>query len=113
VCDSGVAMRFSLKAMLLLVTALGVFLGYNQWRRRGILDLSKQLDGEGYFVTVPSEWSDYIWQRNPFVGYIRVPQWAVVDRKTGTADFLEILRGGDELEKLKQLGVLTTNNVPY
>ncbi len=57
-------MRFSLKALLMLVTALVLLLCYAQHRRRWILATSDELTREGFVFIVPDAWHDSFWQRN-------------------------------------------------
>ena len=60
--------RFSLRALLILATALILFLGYSQYRRRETLKASEELKKYGYFLDVPNAWHDRLWQRQPALG---------------------------------------------
>jgi hypothetical protein len=51
--------------MLILITALAIFFGYSQSRRRQIFQASKELEKYGYIVDLPNDWRDYIWQGEP------------------------------------------------
>jgi hypothetical protein len=64
-------MRFSLKALLILVTVLGLFLGYSQRHRRAILSEAVYLRGQGIELVVPGAWSDWLWQSKPTEAYVR------------------------------------------
>jgi hypothetical protein len=71
--------RFSLKAMLLLVTAIGLFLGYSQWRRQRMLAECRELQAKGAIVLLPSGFLDYFWQRRPIGAEIhfRARRWGI------------------------------------
>jgi hypothetical protein len=60
--------RISLRSLLLIVTAIGLFLGYSQHRRRAILNASNELKDFGYMFAVPDRWRDRLWQRRPVTG---------------------------------------------
>jgi hypothetical protein len=57
--------RFSLRALLILVTALGLFCGYSQWRRHHLLRTCSMLEQRGISIQLPSSWQDRVWQRLP------------------------------------------------
>lgn len=59
-------MRFSLKALLIVVTGLALFCGYSHCRRQEILRKVNELETlSGGTVEVPNEWQDLLWQRHP------------------------------------------------
>ena len=51
--------------MLILVTALAIFFGYAQSRRRQVLQASQELKKYSYIVDLPNDWHDRIWQGEP------------------------------------------------
>jgi hypothetical protein len=110
--------KFSLRLLILLVTALGLFLGYSQYRRREILKVCVELEKANYAFVVPSKWHDLIWQRRPIIGTITV---ATMDGKTdevllrpkeaysedGTPIMLiEATNDSFEIERMKKLGMI-------
>src|SRR5687768_14752780 len=63
--------RFSLRLLSLLVSALALYLGYSQYRRREILTVVGDLKADGYVFTVKDGWFDRcVWQRKPIAGTI-------------------------------------------
>jgi hypothetical protein len=60
--------RISLRGLILLVTAVGLFLGFAEHRRNTIYQACEELKDYGYAFTLPSDWRDRIWQRKPIVG---------------------------------------------
>jgi hypothetical protein len=84
--------RYSLKAMLILVTVVGLFLGYSQWRRRSILRQVSELRSFWARVDVPDDWIDVVWQRRPSKGRLVNHCFDLDDPDI-------------ELEKMKALGV--------
>src|SRR4051812_40277664 len=56
-------MRFSLKALLILVTAFAVFFGYSLHRRQRMIHARELLRNAGVYVELPNEPIDWIWQR--------------------------------------------------
>jgi hypothetical protein len=60
--------RISLRGLILLVTAVGLFLGYAEYRRKTIHQACEELKDYGYAFTLPSDWRDRIWQRKPIIG---------------------------------------------
>jgi hypothetical protein len=56
-------MRFSLKTLLILVTALGLLLGYSQNRRRRMMRECELLREAGFYVELPRDFRDRLWQR--------------------------------------------------
>jgi hypothetical protein len=53
---NGEGVRFSLKALLILVTAVGLFFGYAQWRRLQLLEECDELVAAGANVRVEDSW---------------------------------------------------------
>ncbi len=62
--------RFSLNTLLILITAVAVFLGYSQWRRQQIIAACESLETEGVYISLPNERRDRIWQRPPTDGEV-------------------------------------------
>jgi hypothetical protein len=60
-------LRFSLRNLILLTTAAGMFLGYSQSRKRSILGVGQTLSDYGYVVKTPDSLCDLVWQRSPRV----------------------------------------------
>jgi hypothetical protein len=59
-------MRFSLKALLILVTVLVLFLGYSQSRRKQIRRDAEAMHEElPVAINVPDGFFDLVWQRRP------------------------------------------------
>jgi hypothetical protein len=65
--------RISLRGLLLLVTALGLFLGFNTYRRQGILTKAEYFEKYDVLLVVPSAFIDYLWQRRPDTALISLP----------------------------------------
>jgi hypothetical protein len=42
-----------------------LFLGFSQWRRQRIIGLYEHFPELGVVVHIPSDYSDYLWQRRP------------------------------------------------
>jgi hypothetical protein len=61
--------RFSLRGALILLTAVGLLLGYSQWRRNFILSQVDSLKAEGVELEAPHTWRDLVWQRPPASAY--------------------------------------------
>ncbi len=97
-------MRFSLKAILLLVTFLAVFLGYSQCRRQNILRQVKEIEQLGGQVTLPNELRDYLWQRYPTKGQKTIGPWA---------DTENLRRARESESRMKTMGIteITTRNL--
>ena len=103
--------RISLRGLLILVTAIVLFMGWSQYRRRTILEQSKDLKEDGYVFAVPDTWYDaVIWQRKPSVGTVNYPggEETVVYcvLRTPEKDFLGEITSPEEVERLKRLGVV-------
>jgi hypothetical protein len=64
--------RISLQTLLILVTAAALILGYGQARRREILKNCSELKAYGYRFDVPNSFRDFVWQRKPVVGIIKI-----------------------------------------
>jgi hypothetical protein len=64
--------RISLRTLLILVTAVALILGYGQARRREILKDCSELKAYGYRFDVPNSFRDFVWQRKPVVGVIKI-----------------------------------------
>jgi hypothetical protein len=63
--------RFSIRGLLVLVTAIVLFLGFSQYRRREILKVVADLKSDDYVFPVKDNWFDrYVWQRKPIAGTI-------------------------------------------
>jgi hypothetical protein len=54
--------RFSLRALLKVATALILFLGYSQWRRNWIHEECQALMTLGVDIVLPNELRDNFWQ---------------------------------------------------
>ena len=65
--------RISLRSLILLVTVVGLYLGFNAWRRQRILDKAEYFARYDIELIVPSSWHDYFWQRHPRYALINVP----------------------------------------
>jgi hypothetical protein len=104
--------RFSLRLLILLVTAVGLFLGYSQYRRREIQKVCEGLKADGYVFAVPQKWHDYIWQRKPVVAWIS--DWGgteVLDRlvifdNESKVFVLSATADKGEMERIKKLGMV-------
>lgn len=57
--------RFNLRTVFVLATAVVLFLGYSQYRRRTILREAESLKQSGAEFHIDSEWRDLVWQRAP------------------------------------------------
>jgi hypothetical protein len=62
--------RFSVLGLFLLISAVALFLGYSQWRRRNILQQVEEIELLGGDVPLPNGYFDYLWQRLPDEGFI-------------------------------------------
>ena len=62
--------RYSLRVLILLVTATVLFLGFSQYRRREILKVCDELRKDGYVFSVPNDLRDQLWQRIPTVASV-------------------------------------------
>jgi hypothetical protein len=102
--------RFRLSAFLIFVTAVAVFFGYSQYRRREILEVCAELKAEGYVFPVPNTFFDRIWQRKPVVGII-----INVNEKEKMSRSKRLQEGGtllsptsdqQEIERFKKLGMV-------
>jgi hypothetical protein len=62
--------RFSLRGLILLVTAVALYLGFNIYRRQQILAKAEYFREYKVTVLAPSEWKDYLYQRRPRVAVI-------------------------------------------
>ena len=109
--------RFSLRGLILLVTAVGLFLGARDWRKREVLKLCDQLqkdaNADRYMFDVPNSWHDYIWQRKPTVGCIfwhagEERMTLVVGRSA--SDIVSATNDRALIERLKDLGVVKYGN---
>src|SRR5687768_8697088 len=103
--------RFSLRLLIVLVSALALFMGYSQYRRREILKVVAELKAEGYVFPVPDEWFDrLVWQRKPTVARL-ISGGLVFQMYMGSAvGTIRTEPASDEaIEKLKRLGVLGEN----
>jgi hypothetical protein len=60
--------RFSLRMLILLVTAAVLLLAYSQHRRREIMKASQSLRDYGYSLSLANAWHDRLWQRLPATG---------------------------------------------
>jgi hypothetical protein len=109
------SLRISLRGLILIVTALTVFLGYSQYRRREILKVCEQVKRDKYYFTVPDEWRDRLfWLRKPLVARVQyVPDYDQevlirVKRLNGLDVFAPEVNP-QEIERLKKLGVVEVN----
>jgi hypothetical protein len=57
--------RFSLRALLVVTTAIAIFFGYAVVRRRAILENCQVLRAKRVQFELPEAWQDSIWQRRP------------------------------------------------
>ena len=94
--------RFSLRGLILAVTAIGLFLGYSQYRRQEILKAYKELHDYGYssFAGVPNAWHDHLWQRQPNLN----GHFYVANRKILLLDLKNEGEDGKTIVNLKTLG---------
>jgi hypothetical protein len=60
--------RFSLASLLIVSTAIVLFCGYSQWRRQRMTTACDVLRDAGYYVELPNDARDWLWQRKP-TGY--------------------------------------------
>jgi hypothetical protein len=109
--------KFSLRGLILLVTAVGLFLGYSQYRRREILSVCVELSEHGYVFPVKDEWFDrYVWQRKPLAGTITKGAFgkhAVVCRKAGwRKTHLFVTYNEEEVDRFQKSGLVNYSNVP-
>lgn len=70
--------RFSLRALLILVTVVGLFLGYSQWRRQRMIRRCQWYASQGYFLDLPNDIRDWIWQRMPRHGRMSAYNYGVL-----------------------------------
>jgi hypothetical protein len=102
--------RFSIRGLLILVTAIVLFLGFSQYRRREILKVAAQLKDEGYVFEVPDSWHDRIFQRKPTVARI-IKGGLVFQMHMGS--LVGTIRTEDpdeeEVNRLKSVGMLREN----
>lgn len=57
--------RFSLASLLIVSTAIVLFLGDSQWRRQRILQEGEGFEQSEARISLPSSYLDYLWQRQP------------------------------------------------
>ncbi len=105
-------MRFSLKAMLALVTVFGLLLGYSQWRRQMILSLSRFLDERGLSVPVPSSWLDQVWQRTPRRAVVRHPAYSQTSLDAQTVGLMTFVVDDEMKDALNELGIAEVRCAP-
>ncbi len=103
--------KYSLKSLLLVITAFVLALGYPLYWRHRIWTLCGELQEEGHVFTVPNEWQDNFWQRPPVVGLIAYENKAEVLVTTWmhpTRKRLEthLITDRATIEQLKSLGMV-------
>jgi hypothetical protein len=59
--------KFSLRGLILFMTAVGLFLGYSQYRRHCLREECARITDEDFHVSMPDGWIDHVWQRPPTV----------------------------------------------
>jgi hypothetical protein len=95
-------LRFSLRALLLMATAVILLVGLSQHRRREMLMAAKELQDYGYFfVDVPNATRDRLWQRQPTLGAMFYEQ----NRKILLLDLKNEGERGKTIENLRILGL--------
>jgi hypothetical protein len=101
--------RFSLRLLFAVSTAITLFVGVSQLRRRALRGACDELSSDGYVVSVPSSWQDWIWQRKPVVGRIQ----RLGEREVVHVVKEDALRGrgvvtltGEQVDRLRELGVV-------
>jgi len=101
--------KYSLKLVLLSATAVTVFLGYSQIRRKQLRATYWHLREDGYQFIVDDDLRDLIWQRKPTVATSRpdgrgpiYQRRDVVNRRIVVTE----LTDPKEIERLKRLGVV-------
>ena len=106
------APRFSLRLLIVLVSACALALGYSQYRRREILKVCAELQAGGYVFQVPDNWHDHLWQREPVVAWIsdwggtQVLDRLVVFDKESKVSVLSATADQHELDRMKKLGMV-------
>src|SRR5690349_10684395 len=79
---------YSLRFFLVIATAVTVFLGYSQIRRKKILEVCDNLRKDGYDFDVPDELMDrVVWQRKPTIGNV-IPRLASIGHMTSKKSLL-------------------------
>jgi hypothetical protein len=81
--------RFSLRLLIVLVTAIAMLLGYGQHRRRQIHTACQELRDYGYACSTPSAWHDRLWQRQPTTDvtfYKQNEELLIMDLQNATGD---------------------------
>jgi hypothetical protein len=102
-------LRINLRGLLILVTAVVLFLGYGQYRRQWILKVCAELEKDAYVFQIPNECHDSIWQRKPSVGIVvhgidgreRLQIW-----RGRRASFYATFDDQEGFERLKTLGMV-------
>jgi hypothetical protein len=85
--------RFSIAALLLIVTAISLFLGYARWRRQWMLKEIDALRAEGVQVWgIRDAWIDHIWMRTPYGADIHYAEVSPTQRQLGHTTY-EYLKG--------------------
>jgi hypothetical protein len=105
--------RISLRGLLLLVTAIGLFLGAREWRRQSVLKLCEEIKYDpllGIYVTdFPNDWRDSIWQSGPVVLRSSTKDGqefftAIIFRSS--ADIRNLVYDKPTIDRAKELGVI-------
>jgi hypothetical protein len=105
--------RFSVRVLLVLVTAIVLLMGWSQYRRRTIREQCDGWKAKGYHFVIPAEWHDYVFQRKPTVGAIHnvdgdefLATVKVIRLSNGSVVNYDTIVDGDHVEKLKKLGMV-------
>jgi hypothetical protein len=75
--------KFSLRALILIVTALAAFFGYSQYRRLSIRRECEALSQMGVKVALQNDLRDQLWQRVPI---------ATLSMSSGELPRLDVIR---------------------
>src|SRR5215216_4196105 len=70
--------RFSLRALLIAATVLILFLGYSQSRRQRIIRRCEWFGKQGFYLDVPNDFTDWIWQGMPKHGHLSTYNYGVL-----------------------------------
>jgi hypothetical protein len=93
--------RFSLAAILVVVTILALLFGYGQWRRRAILDSVENLGHEGVSVRFSDSWWKAAWLPTPRGADLNVTEPSAGVFKIGGATY-SAEDGNERLAKLRR-----------
>jgi hypothetical protein len=63
-------MRFSVKLLLVLISAVAILLGLGQMRRQRIDKACRELEGYGVLMLQLADWQDDVWPRQPWIAAV-------------------------------------------